>query len=404
VDFQLQYTPAQQAFRTEVKAWMEANAVMPAELGKLPMDEMATTREQWNWCRGFTQRLGHQGWLYPTLPKQYGGGGLTRDEAVIIAEEMSNYDVKVTTGAGNISTPGLMVYGTETQKQEFLKPLLQGDTYAWQVWTEPDAGVDLASIKTRAVKDGDDFIFNGNKMFISGLFEPEWMTVLAVTDPDAPRHANLGQFWIPANLPGITWENQDLINNGGQHFVHFDDVRVSRKYLIGGETQGWRVTQSGLEIEHGAAGNTAYQGVVTFDVMDAWRRGELSSLAHGEAAREHMVTAYMRANINRLLSTRNSWMFHSRIEQTYEGSQSLLNGRETRIRTAEHMLDLLGQHALISDTRFPLAEALEHGQRIGLMATHAAGSYEIDKVIISRRIGLSRTKDVAAPTQQSVAQ
>jgi len=398
MDFLPKYSEEQQAFRAEVRDWLEANAVMPKELGKLPLDEMAITREQWDWSRQFTHKFGHQGWLYPTLPKQYGGGGLTHDHAVIIQEELSHYHVKVATGAGNNLVPGLLVYGSEEQKQEFLKPVLQGDTYAWQAWTEPDAGVDLASIKSRATKDGDDFIFNGTKMFISGVFEPDWFTVLMVTDPDAPRHANLAQFWIPSNLPGITWENQDLINNGGQHFVYFDDVRVSRRYLVGGETQGWRVTQSGLELEHGAAGNTAYRQVVTYDVMDAWRRGELSSLAHGAPAREHMVTAYMRANVNRLLSTRNRWMFDERHQQTYEGSQSLLNGRETRIRTAEDMLALLGQHALISDPAYPLAEALEHGQRNGLMATHAAGSYEIDKVIISRRIGLSRTKDVAAPT------
>jgi len=398
MDFQVNYSAEQEAFRKEVRAWLDENAVMPQELGKLPLDEMATTRAQWDWSRQFTQKLGHQGWLYPTLPKQYGGGGLTHDQALILNEEIDRYDVKLTRGSIPIATPGMMVYGTEQQKQEFLKPMLQGDVYGWQAWTEPDAGVDLAAIKTRAIKDGDDYIFNGTKMFISGLFEPEWLTVLAVTDPDAPRHANLGQFWIPANLPGISWENQDLINNGGQHFLYFDDVRVSRKYLIGGETQGWRVTQSGLEIEHGAAGNERFRDLVTWDVLDAWRRGQLNSLAHGAAAREVMVTAYMRGHINRLFGSRNSWMFNNRKEQTYEGSQSLLNGRETRIRTAEDMLSLLGQHALISDQRFPLAEALEHGQRIGLMSTHAAGSYEIDKVIISRRIGLSRTKDVAAPT------
>jgi len=398
MDFQLQYTPEQEAFRKEVRAWLDQNAVMPKELGKLSLDELGTTREQWNWSREFTRKLGHKGWLYPTLPAQYGGGGLSHDQSVIINEEMDRYDVKVTRGSGPIATPGLMVYGTEVQKQELLKPILQGDFYGWQAWTEPDAGVDLAAIKTRAIRDGDDFIFNGTKMFISGLFEPEWLTVLAVTDPDAPRHANLGQFYIPADLPGITWENQDLINNGGQHFLYFDDVRVSSKYLIGGENNGWRVTQSGLEIEHGAAGNEGYRNLVTFEVMDAWRKGELNSLAHGAAAREQLVTAYMRANVNRLMGARNSWMFHNRMEQTYEGSQSLLNGRETRIRTAEDMLNLLGQHALISDQEFPLAEALEHGQRIGLMSTHAAGSYEIDKVIIARRIGLSRTKDVAAPT------
>jgi len=398
LDFEVRYTAEQEEFRKEVRAWMEQNAIMPDELGHRTLDEMGTTQEQWDWTREFTRKLGNKGWLYPTWPKQYGGGGLTHDFSVIIAEEMSKYDVRPSVGSGRIASPGILVYGTEEQKQDYLKPILMGEAYGWQAWTEPDAGVDLAAIKTRATKDGDDFIFNGTKMFISGLFEPEWFTVLAVTDPDAPRHANLGQFWIPANLPGITWEFQDLINNGGQHFVYFDDVRVSRKYLIGGETQGWRVTQSGLEIEHGAEGNTSYRGVVTWDILDNWREGNLNTLAKGSTARELMVTSYIRANVNRLLGNRNAWMFNERKEQTYEGSQSLLNGRETRIRTAEDMLNLMGNYALVSDDDFPLAEALEHGQRIGLMSTHAAGSYEIDKVVISRRIGLSRTKDVAAPT------
>src|SRR5262249_50145731 len=151
---------------------------------------------------------------------------------------------------GNVAVAPLFIYGTEEQKQRFLKPLLMGEVIVWQLWTEPDSGVDLASIKMRATPAGDDFVFNGVKNYISGIYEPDWLNTLVVTDPDAPRHANLGQFYVPANLPGISWEYQDLIVKGGQHFVFFNDVRVPREYLIGGETQGWRVTQSSLELEH----------------------------------------------------------------------------------------------------------------------------------------------------------
>jgi len=399
MEFALKYTAEQEEFRKEVRAWLDENGNMPESLGALPLDEMDLTREQWDWTREFHKKLGAKGWLYAVMPKQYGGGGMSLDMDIIIKEELAKTRYPHMTSPGNVAMAHLMVYGTEEQKQRFLKPMLSGETVTWQLWTEPDAGVDLASIKMRAQKDGDDFIFNGVKMYISGLFEPDYLNTLVVTDPDAPRHANLGQFYIPSNLPGIKWEFQDLINNGGQHFVYFDDVRVSREYLVGGETQGWRVTQSSLELEHGAEGRLESRENTIMDVIQAWQSGSVDSLAHGDNAREHLVDAYIRNSISRLFGRRTFWMFNSRMEQTYEGQQTLHYGREVRMRTADDMLDLLGMYALVRNPEVQLLDGkVEKGQRGALMATHGAGSYEIDKVIISRRIGLSRTKDVAAPT------
>src|SRR5262245_18198882 len=118
---------------------MEENAVMPTELVKRTLDEMGTTRELGYWTRALSTKLGHKGWLSPTLPMTYGVGVLKHDQAVSIAEEMERYDVRPSAGSGTIATPGLYVYGTEEQKQEFLKPILQGEAYGWQAWTEPDA-------------------------------------------------------------------------------------------------------------------------------------------------------------------------------------------------------------------------------------------------------------------------
>ena len=404
MDFELRYTPEQEAFRTEVRAWMEEHAKMPPELGPVPLESMDTTREQYAWGRDFYRKLGHKGWYYPTMPTEYGGGGLTIDHDIIIKEEMGRFSLpSAGSGAGAVGIPAFLIYGTEEQKQRFLKPMLLGETVSWQLWTEPESGVDLASIKTRAVRDGDDFVFTGTKNYISGMFEPDWLNILVVTDPDAPRHANLGQFYIPADLPGISWQYQDLIVKGGQHFIFLDNVRVSREYLIGPETGGWRVTQSSLELEHGAEGGLEARGgvqAVTEDLLKAWRGGQRRSLARGEAAQQHLVDAHIRANVGRLISRRNFWMFNSKITQTFEGSQNTWYGRETRIRTAEDNLDLLGPYALTTDKEYTLLGGrVELGQRGASMATHGAGSYEIDKVIIARRVGLSRTKEVAAPTQ-----
>ena len=134
--------------------------------------------------------------------------------------------------------------------------------------------------------------------------------------------------------------------------------------------------------------------------MKAWRGGQRRSLAKGETAQEHLVDAHIRTNVSRLMSRRNFWMFHSKITQTFQGSQNQWYGRETRIRTAEDHLDLLGPYALTTDKDYSLLGGrVELAQRGASMATHGGGSYEIDKVIIARRVGLSRTKEVAAPTQ-----
>jgi hypothetical protein len=405
MDFAMRYTPDQEDFRREVRAWMDANARMPEALGPVPMESMDTTREQYDWGRDFYKKFGAKGWLYSTMPTEYGGGGLTVDHDIIIHEELAKFKLPgAGPGAGAVAIAPLMVYGTEEQKQRFLKPMLSGQTVSWQLWTEPESGVDLASIRTRAVRDGDDFIFTGTKNYISGIFEPDWLNILVVTDPEAPRHANLGQFYIPANLPGISWQYQDLIVKGGQHFIFLDNVRVSREYLIGPETGGWRVTQSSLELEHGAEGSLDGRGgdsKAVPDLLDAWKAGQSNrSLAKGEEAQLHLVDAHIRHSVNRLMGRRNFWMFQNKKTQTFEGSQVTWYGRETRIRTAEDNLELLGPYATTTDKDWTVLDGrVELGQRGASMATHGAGSYEIDKVIIARRIGLSRTKEVAAPTQ-----
>ena len=399
MDFEMRYTPEQEDFRKEVRAWLEQNARMPASLGTVPLEHMQITREQYEWSKEFQRKLGAKGWFFPTMPTEYGGGGLTLDHDIIIKEELGRWSMPAVPSPGNVAVAPLFVYGTEEQKQRFLRPMLQGETVTWQLWTEPESGVDLASIKTRAVKDGDDFIFTGTKNYISGIFEPDWLNILVVTDPEAPRHANLGQFYIPANLPGISWQYQDLIVKGGQHFIFLDNVRVSRDYLIGPETAGWRVTQSSLELEHGAEGMEDPDNVVP-DLLKTWREGQKGhSLAKGDEANTHLVDAHIRSNVNRLIAQRNFWMFHNKVTQTFEGSQNMWNWRETKIRTAEDTLDLLGPYALTTDDEWTsLGGRMELSQRGASMATHGGGSYEIDKVIIARRIGLSRTKEVAAPT------
>jgi len=396
MDFAVEYTKEQEQFRKEVRTWLEGNAKKPSEVaGDWPLDETGLTPAHREWIKGLRLKLGQKGWLYPTLSKEYGGGGLSVEHDIVIKEELRPF---AEVNASSVALAGLYVYGTEEQKQKLMVPLVKGEKSYGLLWTEPDSGVDLASVKTTAIRDGDDFVINGVKCYISAV-DPDYMWLLAVTDPYAPRHANLGHFYMPNNLPGVTWQRMALINRGTQHFVFFENVRVPREYLIGGETQGWQVAQSSLELEHGAEGSLWGRGFAIGDLIKAWKEGKVHSMAQGDAAREHIVDTLIRTNVNRLIARRNFWMFRAKQPMSYHGSQNTWYGRETRIRSAEDLLELLGPHSLTDDNEWGLMNGkVENAQRNASMATHGGGSYEIDKVIMARRIEMSRTKEVMAPT------
>ena len=225
MDFEFPNSPELQAFHAEVRGFLDEHGTMPAALGKVPPEVEDMTREQFEWGKEFRHKLGMKGWYFPTWPKEVGGGGLTPDHDRIIQEELGLRDIPEVGGLARLSSPGLMVWATEEQKERFLKPLLRGETINWQLWTEPDGGSDLAAVKTRAIRDGDHFVVNGTKTFISGNFgPPDYFWMLAVTDPDAPRHRNLGAFYFPGNLPGIEIQKLDMLIRGSQNTVYLDNV------------------------------------------------------------------------------------------------------------------------------------------------------------------------------------
>ena len=252
-------TPEQARFRKEVRTWLESNvsSSRSAETEASRTAERAQELEQQR--REFRRRLGAQGWLVPTWPKEYGGGGLSASHAAIINDELAKASAPSIGDQGmNRFGPACLVHGTEDQKKEWLIQVARGEILVSWVCTEPDAGSDLASIKTRAVRDGDDYVVSGSKQFISGVDDPDYLFTIVNTDVNAPRHENLSTILIPASLPGITIQRMDLIAmadyGGGQHFIYFDNVRVPAGYLVGAHNKGWTVANTTLEVEHGGEG------------------------------------------------------------------------------------------------------------------------------------------------------
>ena len=251
----------QQAFRWAVRAWLEEHA--PTNLA-IPADASPLDRQTQETIKEFRAQLGDQGWLAPAWPAEYGGGGLGMAAAMIIEQELSRLRLP-TMGDNYRWVPAVMTWGTEEQKQKYVVPCLRGRTITWQAFNEANSGSDLASVRTRAIWDGDDFVLNGEKSFITGRFDPDYLWTLAVTDLELPRRENLGILMVDARLPGIEIKTLRLLA-GSERRLTFDNVLVPSACLVGGPTQGWEIAQSILERERGGMPERYSQFEYTDDI------------------------------------------------------------------------------------------------------------------------------------------
>ena len=391
MDFTRVYTPEQEIFRAEIKTWIAEN--VPENM-KAPVDRDDLSAEQVAWWREKHKELAAKGWLYPVFPTEYGGGGLSGDEETIIEEEFA--EGRVVKGFTNaLVFPTLLVWATEDQKQKYLKPLLTAEKVAFQNFSEPGHGSDLASLESKATRDGDDWIINGQKTWVSGTGTADLLFGPLVTDQDAPRHRNLGYFLLPVDTDGIELKRLNLLNGDAQHFVFMDNARVDNDALIGGDHQGWQVTQTALEQEHGGRGRASPRDDAMDDVLKYTRESNSDDIA-----KQLAVDSMIDSRITALFQERNFWMYETRQEMSYHGSLASMYNKEKGMRNADRAREIMGMYSLL-DSNDPKAingGTAEVQQRGSLTAAHPGGTTEVQKVIIARRIGISRTQERAAPT------
>ena len=405
MDFAAPYTEEQEKFRQEVRAWVVEN--VPENM-KSPIDGRDFTKDQFIFWRQKHQELAAKGWLFPTFPKEYGGGGLTGDHETILSEEFQKADVP-----GNFTNqfvfPALLVWGTEEQKQKFLVPLVKSEKTAWQKFTEPGSGADLANYQSKAVRDGDDWLLSGQNVFVSGRPRPEWEVDAPnylfgpmMTDPDAPRHRNLGFFMVPVPAQGLEIREQALLNGFDQHAIFLDNVRVSGDHLIGGDHQGWQVSNTSLEQEHGGRGRAAPRDEAVENLLSYVRdtKHNGGTLGSDPVVQQQTMNSVIEAHVQNVLVKRTYWMYQAHMDISYQGNLSNVHGRESSLRTAERVRDVMGMFALVDgkDSAASHGGAQEVNQRGRAGQNHAGGSTNIAKVVLARRIGISRTQERAAPT------
>src|SRR5437773_4495814 len=231
----LEETPEQQALRTELRAYFERTLTPEVReaLGPHPGEHCGPA------YRAFVRRLGEDGWLGIGWPKEYGGQGRSPLEQYLFFEECDRARAPFPLVTLNTVGPTLMRYGSDEQKDRFLPQILRGEIHFAIGYTEPGAGTDLASLTTRAVRDGDEYVINGQKMFTSLAGGADYCWLAVRTDPEAKKHKGISMFIVPMDTPGIKLMPMDLMSEHDINQVFYDDVRVPATALVGGENNGW---------------------------------------------------------------------------------------------------------------------------------------------------------------------
>jgi alkylation response protein AidB-like acyl-CoA dehydrogenase len=254
VDFTL--TPEQEAFREEVRAWLKVN--IPRDWEARAMGSADVPRpEAYDAMRVWQRKLYDAGFIGLTWPKEYGGRSLTFLEEMILHEEMALAKappILNILGVG-MAGPTIVAYGTEEQKKRYPAKILSCEEIWCQGYSEPNAGSDLAALQTRAVKDGEDWVINGQKVWTSLAHIADFMMLLARTDPEAPRHKGITYFLLDLKLPGVTVKPlKQLTGDSEFNEVFFDNVRVHESQVLGGVNNGWAVGLTTLMYERLALG------------------------------------------------------------------------------------------------------------------------------------------------------
>jgi alkylation response protein AidB-like acyl-CoA dehydrogenase len=252
VDFTL--TPDQQAFRERVRSWLKAS--VPPEWKALASTEVPRA-EAYEIVRRWQAKLYEGGFIGITWPKEYGGQGLTFIEEMILHEELALQKappILNILGVG-MAGPTILAYGTDEQKRRYPAKILSCEEIWCQGYSEPNSGSDLAALQTRAVKDGDHYVVNGQKVWTSLAHVADWMMLLARTDPDAPKHKGITYFLLDMHAPGVTVKPLKQITGDAEfNEVFFDNVRVHERQILGGLNNGWAVGLTTLMYERLALG------------------------------------------------------------------------------------------------------------------------------------------------------
>ena len=390
----LDFTPEQDALRREIRAYYRD--LFTPEL-------RAALDAEWHECGGpvyrhVVGRMGADGWLGIGWPKEYGGQGRTALEQFIFWDETYRARAPLHVIAVNTVGPTIMEFGTEAQKKEILPGILHGKLFFGIGYTEPRAGTDLASLETRAVRDGDHYVIDGQKVFTTHAQDADYIWLAVRTDPDAPKHKGISIILVPTKSPGFSVTPIYTLGGERTNVTYYEGVRVPVENRVGPEHQGWRLITSQLNYERVTL---AAPGLADrlFDEVTAWA-AKAPAPGGGRMLDEAWVQillarVYARLEALKVLNWRSAWSITAGTPHMAEASAVKVMGTEFFVECYRALLEVVGTAGLVpaGEPGALFGGLLEHAYRSATTLTFGGGVNEVQRDIIAMAgLGLPRAQ------------
>jgi alkylation response protein AidB-like acyl-CoA dehydrogenase len=379
---QIGYTAEQEALRTELRAYYQKllTPEVEAELGR--SHGIGPT------VRRVVRQMATDGWLGIGWPTEYGGQGRSAIEQFIFFDESMRSGAPVPMLTINTVGPTIMNFGTPEQKDFFLPKILAGEIHFCIGYTEPNAGTDLAALTTRAVRDGDEYVINGAKIFTSLAGDADYIWLATRTDPEAPKHKGISMFIVPMDTPGIRVVPMTLLGDHNINYTFYEDVRVPAGNLVGGENNGWTLVTNQLNHERVTL---CSPGIVERVLGDTRAWAQSTKLPDGrrvidqEWVQEHLARVYAELEFLRLINWKVAWQATQGTLDVADASTIKVFGTEFYLRAFRLCLEVIGQAGYLTrgSPAAVLAGRLEMYARSMIILTFGGGTNEIQRDLIA---------------------
>lgn len=385
----LRFPPEVEQFRQEVRGFLQKE-VPPKYQFESDFDE---DEDKWAFAFEFNKKLGKKGWIGVNWPKECGGLGKPDVYNSVFKEEIDLHEAPLLNGIGwGLAGSLLLKFAPDEQKRRFLPPIVKAETYWAEGLTEPDSGSDLSSLQTRAVKDGDDWIINGQKTFTTWGHRMDVLYCAARTDPNVPKHKGISIFCLDIKSPGVTMRPLPNIAGGRQNHTFLDNVRVPRDMMLGEEDQGWYYIMNSF---YGVGGPPGTKLRRTFAHLvqyckETTRNGK--PLSKDPGVRMKLTELAIGVETLKMIGWDSLWRHEQKQGPQLGGALSVVFFKEFFPHFAQVAMEILGPLAVIQgDSKWaPLAGDIEHLYRKSY-GNHAGGTSQVKRMVMATKgLGLPR--------------
>jgi alkylation response protein AidB-like acyl-CoA dehydrogenase len=379
--------PAANAFRQEVRDWLARHWTAEKRAAHLrnPFKDRG-------WDPEFSKLMGRDGWIGVGWPKGFGGQGRSATEQIAFITELANSGAPAHahSTSESIVAQALFLHGTKAQQDEWLPAIRSGECFFALGYSEPEAGSDLAALRTRAVQDGDDWVVNGQKLWSTGGDKADYMWLAVRTDPDAKKHAGISVLMVDLHSPGVTIRPSLALYGKTFSAQFYDNVRVPAKNMVGAVNNGWKVITDALAAERVMIGGARMAGIErAFDHLTEYLKTAVvggKPLKNDPVVRDRIGALAADIEVARQFQMRNSRLVEQGKVPLHEAAMGKVFTSELQERLGEAALDILGTGGLLSEDApsAPVGE-MEQVLRHAIMGMIGGGTNEIQRNVIAQR-------------------